>query len=135
VIAATIVAVGLPGALAVGAYWADRAGPVAREAAAPHWLTFESVRATSSDGEAVKAKLALDVPEARTRELINSRYAQVSLLLQASVAGYEHGRDGGADRVQRLAAAVRGRLNDFLEEGGVPPVRDVVIQDLVFSRP
>lgn len=123
---------GLMGAM--GATWAVGAsGPVAGQQR-PAWLTTGSVRAMSSDGAVIKARLALDAPDADTREWISSRPGQMALLLQISMADYDSEHAEGGQRVQHLAAEIRGHLNRFLTENGIPPVRQVVVQDLVFSK-
>jgi flagellar basal body-associated protein FliL len=133
-LAGLIVALGTLATMAQDAPWLDgRDAP--RTRAEPHWLAIETVRATSRDGDYVKARVALDVPDADTRAWLSSRQRQVALLMQVSVAEYEnHGAAGGA-RVQRLADDIRERLNDALEASQVPPVRDVVVEDMVFNTP
>ena len=136
VFVAVVVLIGLPAALATGASWVDWSDkPTAEQAAAPNWLPAETVRATSSDGEVIKAKVALDVPDSDTRSWIKSRPQQVALVMQIAVAEHDHGDAEGAARVQRLSADLHERLNDYLEAHQVPPVRDLVIQDLVITRP
>jgi len=136
VFVAVVVLIGLPAALATGASWVDWSDkPTLEQAAAPNWLPAETVRATSSDGEVIKAKVALDVPDSDTRSWIKSRPQQVALVMQIAVAEHDHGDAEGAARVQRLSADLHERLNDYLEAHQVPPVRDLVIQDLVITRP
>ena len=101
----------------------------------PHWLTTETVRATTLDGQVVKARVAMDAPDADTRAWINDRPRQVALLMQISVSEQDGRQLAGRERVQHLADAMGERLNDLVETSGVPPVRDVVIQDFVISRP
>ena len=136
VVAAILVLVGLPAAVATGASWvdwADSAQPA--EQAPPSWVTTEPVRATSGDGEVIKARVALDAPDAQTRSLIQKQPQQVALLLQLSVAEHERGNAEGSERVQRLAADIESRINEYLVANKVPPVREAVIQDLVISKP
>jgi flagellar basal body-associated protein FliL len=136
VFVAVLVLIGLPAALATGASWVDWSDkPTAEQAATPHWLPTETVRATSGDGEVIKAKVALDVPDSDTRSWIKSRPQQVALVMQIAVAEHEHGNTEGSARVQRLSADLHERLNDYLESHQVPPVRDLIIQDLVITKP
>ena len=136
IVAAVIVLVGLPAAVATGASWVDWSDSTNKsEQAPPSWVTTEPVRATSGDGEVIKARVALDVPDPETRSLIQSQPQQVALLLQISVAEHEAGDAEGAQRVQRLAAHIETRLNEYLVANKVPPVREAVIQDLVISKP
>jgi flagellar basal body-associated protein FliL len=136
VVAAILVLVGLPAAVATGASWVDWSDSTNKaEQAPPSWVTTEPVRAISGDGEVIKARVALDVPDAETRSLIQSQPQQVALLLQITVSEHERGRAEGAERVQRLAGEIETRLNEYLVANKVPPVREAVIQDLVISKP
>jgi flagellar basal body-associated protein FliL len=136
VVAAIVVLVGLPAAVATGASWVDWSDSKnAAEQAPPSWVTTEPVRATSGDGEVIKARVALDAPDPETRSLIKAQPQQVALLLQITVAEHERGDAEGSERVQRLAADIETRLNDYLVANKVPPVREAVIQDLVITKP
>lgn len=136
VVAAIVVLVGLPAAVAAGARWVDWSDSSNKsEQAPPSWVTTEPVRATSARGEVIKARVALDAPDADTRSLIQSHPQQVALLLQISVAEHENGAAGGGERVQRLASHIETRLNEYLLANKVPPVREAVIQDLVITKP
>jgi hypothetical protein len=119
---------------AMGATWAVGATGTVSNQHQPAWLTTGSVRAMSSDGAVIKARLALDAPDADTREWIRSRPGQMALLLQISMADYDSDQAEGGQRVQHLAAEIRVHLNKFLTENGIAPVRQVVVQDLVFSK-
>lgn len=136
VVAAVVVLVGLPAALATGARWVDWADSTSgTEQAPPSWVTAEPVRATSSSGEVIKARVALDAPAPETRSLIQSQPQQVALLLQISVAEHDPGDAEGSERVQQLAAHIETRVNAYLVSHKVPPVREAVIQDLVITKP
>jgi flagellar basal body-associated protein FliL len=133
---AVLVLIGLPAALATGASWVDWSDkPTAEQAATPNWLPAETVRATSSQGEVIKARVALDAPDADTRSWIKGRPQQVALAMQIALAEHQHGDAAGSERVQRLSADLQERLNDYLAAHQVPPVRDVLIQDLVITKP
>jgi flagellar basal body-associated protein FliL len=135
IFAAVLLLVGLPAALATGAKWVEWSEPTPAEQAGPSFLPAETVRATTGEGEAIKAKVALDVPNPNTRSWIKSRPQQVSLVMQISVAEHDRGDAEGAERVQRLSADIEERLNDYLGAHKVPPVREVVIQDLGITKP
>ena len=127
--------IGLPAALAIGASWVDFSQATRADAKAPVWLTTETVRATTGNGDVVKARVAIDAADPATRALIERERAQVDLMLQISVAAHDRAAADGAEGMQRLAQDMRTRLNEFLKAGQVPPVREVVIQDLVFNKP
>lgn len=135
VVAVTCFVTGLLTALAIGSSWLNPADADKSSAVQPNWVSLDTIRATSGDGEVVKARMALDAPDPDTRAWLRNRPHQVALLLQISVAEYENGDAAGAERVQRLGADTRSRLNKFLVAHHVPPVRDVVVQDLVYSTP
>lgn len=101
----------------------------------PQWVSSTAVRATTGDGTIVRARLALDAPDAETRDFARRSPAQLALMLQVAIAAFDAGSANGADRVLRLGASVRERVNEMLAARRLPPVRDVVLQDLVFSRP
>jgi len=121
-------------ALAMGVRWMNDAD-AAPDREAPNWLATETVRAVSGDGHAIKARVALDVPDSDTRALIRNRPHQVALAMQIGAAEYEVGDAEGAERVEGLSAEIETHLNKFLVAHRVPPVREVVIQDLVLSKP
>ena len=135
IVAAVVVLVGLPAALATGASWVDWSDSSAPEGVTPSWLPPETVRATSNNGEVIKAKVALDVPDEDTRSWIKGHPQQVTLAMQIGVSEHDNGDAEGAARVQRLTASIEERLNDHLVANQVPPVREVVIQDLVITKP
>lgn len=133
--AVAVLVAGLLMAKAAGASWLEWADNTEAGGSQPRWMNPETVRATSADGQVVRAKVVVDAPDADTRALLTRRAGQVSLLLQVSVAEHERGDAAGGERIEKLAEEIRDRLNGFLVASGVPPVRDVVIQDLVVSTP
>lgn len=133
--AVAVLVAGLLMAKAAGASWLAWADSAENGGALPRWMNPETVRATSADGQVVRAKVVVDAPDADTRALLTKRAGQVSLLMQVSVAEHQRGDAWGGERIQQLADEMRDRLNGFLVASGVPPVRDVVIQDLVVSTP
>lgn len=135
VVAVVLVLAGLLWAKAVGASWLEAADSPRIDGNAPHWMKPEVVRATTEDGAVVKARVVVDAPEADTRAWIGRRSQQVNLLMQISVAEHDHSQGSGSERVQRLAEDMQERLNVYLEKHQVPPVRELVIQDLVVSKP
>ena len=96
--------------------------------------TRETVRATTSDGTSVVARVAIDARSAGTRSALEQERQQVSLMLQNSVASHPHQAILGARGIQRLSSDMRDRLNEFLASRQVEPVRDVVIQDLLVKQ-
>lgn len=136
VVAVMLVMVGTLLALAMGARWLNSGEPARAEGGVPpDWLTTEMVRATSGDGMVIRARVALDVPDADTRALIRSRPAQVAMAMQIGAAAYEVGDDEGAQRVEALSNQIEDQLNKYLVANRVAPVRDVVVQDLVLRKP
>lgn len=133
--ALAVLVVGLLAAQGAGASWLGWAENPGLDGEAPRWLVTDTLRATTADGAVVKAKVVLDAPDDETRLLLGRQAGQVQLLMQVSVAGHGDSGSTGAERVQRLAGDIHQRLNAYLEAQRVPPVRDVVIQDLVVSRP
>jgi flagellar basal body-associated protein FliL len=134
VLAFVIALIGVPAAVALGISWVDTAAPVRGERAAPSWVQSESVRATTSDGTSVQARVAIDAGNADTRSALEQERLQVSLMLQSSVASHSHQAVMGASGMRRLSGDMRDRLNDFLASRQVEPVRDVVVQDLLVQR-
>ncbi len=131
-----LVGLGLLGAaMSAGRAWLDGGDAFGGDPSRPHWLMLDAVRATTAKGESVRARVALDAPDADTREWIGSQPRQLTLLMQVSVAEYDPGDATGSKRVKQLGAQMQERLNDFLAAREVPPVRSVMVQDLVYSTP
>lgn len=105
----------------------------ASDATAPNWLTTDTLRVVAN-GQAIRARLSLDAPDAATRAWLNSDRQVLNQLLQATVSESDLEGTAGSERMKRLASEVTTRLNDTLEASNVPPVREVVIQDLVFNK-
>jgi flagellar basal body-associated protein FliL len=135
VVAALVVVICALLALSFGARWLGNTDPASPDQEAPAWLNTELVRATSGDGLAIKARVALDVPDADTRALIRRYPQQVALAMQIGAAAYEVGSDEGSQRVEGLSAHIQTHLNKYLVANRVAPVREVLIQDLVLSTP
>ncbi len=134
VLAFMIALVGVPAAVVLGISWVDTATPAHGERVAPSWVQSESVRATTSDGTPVQARVAIDAGNADTRSALEQERPQVSLMLQNSVASHSHQAVMGTSGIRRLARDMRDRLNDFLASRQVEPVRDVIVQDLLVQR-
>jgi flagellar basal body-associated protein FliL len=132
VLAFVIALIGVPAAVALGISWVD--GSAHGERAAPSWVQSESVRATTSDGTSVQARVAIDAGNADTRSALEQERQQVSLMLQNSVASHPHQAVMGASGIRRLSGDMRDRLNEFLASRQIEPVRDVVIQDLLVKQ-
>ena len=110
------------------------AGPTRGDRVAPSWVQSETVRATTSDGTSVVARVAIDARSAGTRSALEQERQQVSLMLQNSVASHPHQAVLGARGIQRLSSDMRDRLNEFLASRQVEPVRDVIVQDLLVKQ-
>ena len=134
VLAFVIALIGVPAAVALGISWVDMAGPAHGGRPAPSWVQSESVRATTSDGTSVQARVAIDAGNANTRSALEQERQQVSLMLQNSVASHPHQAVMGASGIRRLSGDMRDRLNEFLASRQIEPVRDVVVQDLLVKQ-
>jgi len=121
----------LPLGVALGAAWIDMFGPTPSARAVPQWVTPGTVRATTNDGTAVKARVALDVGSSASRDAVQRRMQQVGLVLEVSVGSHRRRELTGAQGIQNLADDMLGRLNDYLDQEGVAPIRSVAIQDLI----
>jgi flagellar basal body-associated protein FliL len=104
-------------------------------AAAPKWVGSETVRATTSDGEVVKARVAIDADAASTRSVLENNRRDVALLMQISIASQDRTALRGAEGMKHLSDDMRNRLNTFLASHQVPAVKRVVVQDLLISQP
>jgi hypothetical protein len=134
-VAATLCVLAALGMAATGASWFDTDEAAAERLAPPQWVTTETVRATTSTGQGVKAKVAIDLRDAQTREWFNSRRRQVALLMEISVSEHDGAGLTGSQRVRGLAKAMQERLDEVLAAAQLPPVQGLVIQDLVISAP
>lgn len=135
VAAAVFVAVGIPAAVAVAmstVRWADSAPEAG---SGPSWVRMQSVKGTSRDGAPVRLRATLDAPDADTREFVQRSGQQVAIVMQLGIAAHDSRGSSGARRVERLSEAIRQRLNGLLEANDVPPVRTVLIEDLVVGSP
>jgi hypothetical protein len=133
--AAVFIAICIPAAVAVGmstVRWTD-AAPTA--GSGPSWVSTQAVKGTSRDGAPVQMRVALDAPDAETRAFVQRSGQQVAIVMQLGIAAHDSRRANGAQRVERLSAALRQRLNTFLEANDVPPVRTLLIEDLVIGSP
>jgi len=133
-LAGLIVLIGTPAAIGLGASWIDWADPVEVSGEAPKWVGSETVRATTSDGEVVKARVAIDADDASTRSVLENNRRDVALLMQISIAGQDRNALRGAEGMQRLTNDIRERLNTFLASHQVPGVKQVIVQDLLISH-
>ena len=133
VVAGLIVLIGIPAAVAFGLSWTGWSGVTGGERAAPAWVQSETVRATTSDGSVVTARVAIDAGNADTKAALESERKQVGLMLQNSVGAEPQHKLSGPTGVARLSENVRDQLNGFLESRQVPPVREVFVQDLLIK--
>lgn len=134
IVAALTAAVAVPVGVSVGMRWVDMPwSEPTRVQAAPEWLALPVVRATTSDGTVVKARVALDVSSSAARSAIQRNVQQVGLLLEVSIAQQTRTQIGSAQGIPQLAEDMRDRLNAYLEggQGDAPPIKSVAIQDLL----
>ncbi len=135
IVAVLTALVALPVGVSVGMSWVDMpwAKPE-RAPVAPDWLPLPTVRATTADGTAVKARVALDVADGRAKSAVQQNVQQVGLVLEVSIAQQSRAQIGAPDGMKRLAQDMRDRLNTYLDaDGQVPPVKSVAIQDLLVN--
>lgn len=132
--AATTAVIALPMGVAVGMSWVDIPWVAAPDTApTPDWLAMPQVRATTSDGSFVKARVALDVDGASARGAIQRRTQQVGIVLETAVNAHTREQIRSAAGLQELSRDMRKRLNDYLEAEGDKVVRSVAIQDLIVN--
>lgn len=134
IVAALTALVAVPVGVSLGMNWVDLPWSEASKVqAAPEWLALPTVRATTSDGTVVKARVALDVSNSAARSAIQRNVQQVGLLLEVSIAQQSRAQIGSAQGIPHLAQDMRDRLNEYLdaETSNEPPVKSVAIQDLL----
>jgi len=130
---AVALVIGLPIGIAIGLAavetpWSARSS--SGTAAPPEWVAMPPLRATTRDGTAVRARVALDVQSSLTKATIQRNTQQVGLLLEVSVASHNREQLRSAEGIQGLSDDMRGRINDYLG-GDDDAVRAVAIQDLL----
>ena len=130
---AIAVVIALPVGVSIGMKWVDLPWSDAEVSATPEWVALPQLRATTLDGTAVKARVALDVESASARLAIQQRTQQVGLLLEVSVASRSKAQIRSPEGIARLSTDMRVRLNQYLESEGTPAVRSVAIQDLIVN--
>jgi hypothetical protein len=127
VVAVVVVGViAVPVAVSVVISWGDVSWP--GRTSTPLWVALPQVRATTNDGVIVKARVAVDAPDSSAA--IQRRTQQVGLVLEGSIAAHTRGQLAGAPGIARLSGDMEGRLNGYLADQGVAPVRSLAIQDL-----
>lgn len=133
IVAVLTALVAVPVGVSVGMKWVDMPwSEPSRVQAAPDWLALPLVRATTSDGTVVKARVALDVADNAAKSTIQRNVQQVGLLLEVSIAQQTRAQIGSTQGIPRLAEDMRDRLNEYLDgDEAAPPVKSVAIQDLL----
>ena len=133
VVAAVTALISVPVGISVGMSWVDMPwSDAARSRAVPDWVSLPTLRATTSDGTVVKARVALDVADGSAKSTIQRNLQQIGLLLEVSIAQQTRAQIGSAQGIPRLAQDMRDRLNAYLEaDADEPLVRSVAIQDLL----
>lgn len=119
--------------VSVGMSWVDLPWNEPKPAqAVPEWVSLPQVRATTTDGTVVKARVALDVQGSSAKTQLQNNMAQVGLLLEISIAQQTRAQIGSPQGIPRLAQDIRDRLNGYLvPNGDDAPIRSVAIQDLL----
>jgi flagellar basal body-associated protein FliL len=132
-IALLVALIVLPIALSLSVSWVDLPWNSAAPAkAAPDWVSLPQVRATTTDGTVVKARVALDVQGSSAKTQLQNNVAQVGLLLEISIAQQTRAQIGSPQGIPRLAQDIRDRLNGYLVPTGEDaPIKSVAIQDLL----
>jgi hypothetical protein len=131
---AVLVGIGLPAAVALGVGDERGGAPAIARGTPGSWVPAQRVRGTSRDGDVVQMRVSIDAPDARTRDFVGTRRDQVALVMQISLSEHDTAQAAGAERVQQLAQGIQDRLNDYLQDRALAPVRDVVIEDMVIGR-
>lgn len=134
VLAGVILVIGIPIAVAIGASWVRFSETTKSGRPAPNWVRSEAVQATTSNGDSVKAQIAIDASDSTTRAALEANRTQVALLLQISLGAHDRRTLQGDGGMQRLSKDMAQRLNAFLAARNAAPVHEVVIQDLFFSK-
>lgn len=128
VAALLLVPIGIAASLA----WVELPWNDAESRAAPEWVALPQLRATTSDGTVVRARVALDVPGTMVKAQIQRNTQQVGLLLELSVAARTRAELGAPEGIRALSEDMRERLNAYLGVGeGEKGVSSVAIQDLL----
>lgn len=124
----------VPLGVAVSLSWLEMPWAASDARTTPEWVTLPQLRATTSDGVVVRARVALDVPGALLKATIQRNTQQVGLLLELSVASRTRADLGRPDGIAALSQDMRVRLNTYLGvEEGEPGVQSVAIQDLLIK--
>ncbi len=128
VAALLLVPIGIAASLA----WVELPWNDAESRAVPEWVALPQLRATTSDGTVVRARVALDVPSTLVKAQIQRNTQQVGLLLELSVAARTRAELGAPEGIRALSEDMRERLNAYLGVGeGEKGVSSVAIQDLL----
>lgn len=132
-IALVVALIVLPIGLSLSLSWVDLPWHAATPAkAAPDWVNLPQVRATTTDGTLVKARVALDVQGSAAKTQLQNNLAQVALLLEISIAQQTRAQIGSPQGIPRLAQDIRDRLNAYLAPtGDDAAIASVAIQDLL----
>ncbi len=126
--------VGIPLGIAGGLQWVDAGHVLRPEPPAPQWLRPDALRAMTRDGTLVKARVALEAGNSRSRSALRLRLRQINQLLNVSVLQYHREEISGADGLARLSTEMLTRVNRYLESEGVTPLRSIAITELVMTR-
>lgn len=121
---------------AVGLGWVANSGTFSSARNIPRWVTVSAIQATTIDGAGVRAKVAFEVADSKTRDMVEREMRQFTLLLELSIASHQREHISGAAGMQLLAGNMKGRLNERLAaSGGEEGVKSVAIQELLITKP
>jgi flagellar basal body-associated protein FliL len=120
---------------AVAARWLSRDDATAGDDGTPRWVAPGKTKATTSDGIATVARVAIDAGGSEQQQALNSHLGEVGLILQISIAEQDRAALAGPQGVEHLAQSMRSRLDDYLDQQSLRPVRQVAVEDLVFYKP
>jgi flagellar basal body-associated protein FliL len=134
--AAVLAVLLVPLGVAISLSWVEMPWAASDGRATPEWVALPQLRATTSDGVAVRARVALDVPSTLLKATIQRSTQQVGLLLELSVASRSRADLAHPDGLAALSQDMRVRLNTYLGVAeGEPGVQSVAIQDLLIRPP
>lgn len=125
----------VPVIVAAALAWLEYKAPSVVKAPEPMWVNPGTIRATTTDGQPVRSKVAIDMAESFAKSSVERRLHQVGLLLQTSLASKSRQELAGREGLEDLSEDMLERLNDYLGKEDIPPARHVAIQELLIGSP
>ncbi|MES2090684.1 MAG: flagellar basal body-associated FliL family protein [Pseudomonadota bacterium] len=129
-----LVVVGLPLLVMNGASWLDVKPTISPPRPAPNWVMPELIKATTSDGTIVTAKVAIDVADSASRTMFAREGGQLVFMLQVVLAARSEEELTSKDGLEQLSKDLRRQVNGYLKAQDLPPVKSVVVQDLFLIK-